>query len=69
MPELAEIKQAITRMSTPDRAELAAFLLSSLEEASYWVEDAKALRRLDELEFGQVSGLNLHAQSHRHDLR
>jgi len=57
--KLAEIREAITRMSTPDRAELAAFLLGSLEEVGYWVEDAVAFRRRDELESGQVRGLTL----------
>ena len=59
MTEVVQIKTAISLLSAPDRAELAVFLLGSLEETHYWVDDDEVLRRRDELDSGSVRGLNL----------
>ena len=59
MTEVVQIKTAISLLSASDRAELAVFLLGSLEETHYWVDDDEVLRRRDELDSGSVRGLNL----------
>lgn len=59
MTEVAQLREAVSRLSNPDRAELAAFLLGSLEEAHYWVDDGEVLRRREELDSGEVRGLTL----------
>ncbi|MEI6676599.1 MAG: addiction module protein [Verrucomicrobiota bacterium] len=59
MTEVAQLRDVVSLLSAPDRAELAAFLLSSLEETHYWVDDEEVLRRCDELESGSVRGLTM----------
>ncbi len=62
MSEISQVREwppMNTKLSEPDRAELAAFLLGSLEEAHHWVDDEEALERQRELESGEVKGLNL----------
>jgi len=59
MTQVAQIREAVAQLSAPDRAELAAFLLGTLEDIHYWVEDDEVLRRRDELDSGQVRGLTV----------
>jgi hypothetical protein len=59
MTEVSQLRDAVSLLSAPDRADLAAFLLSSLEEAQYWIDDEEVLRRRDEMESGVVRGLTL----------
>lgn len=59
MTQVAELCKVASHLSAPDRAELAAFLLGSLEETHYWVEDEAVERRRAELDCGQVKGLTL----------
>jgi hypothetical protein len=53
-----EVQKAATELSTPERAELAAFLLGTLDEAHHWVEDEEVSRRSEELDSGAVSGMS-----------
>lgn len=59
MTKVAEIREAASHLPTSDRAELAAFLLDSLEEPPHWVSDDEVLRRRKELDSGEVTGLSL----------
>jgi len=59
MTEVLRLREEISHLSTPDRAELAAFLLGSLDETRYWVDDEEVDRRRRELDAGQVRGLTL----------
>ncbi len=58
MTEVAEIREAASRLSAPDKAELAAFLLGSLEDTHYWVDDEEVAKRREELDSGEVKGLS-----------
>ena len=57
MSDVLQLREAVSHLSAPDRAELAAFLLGSLEETHHWVDDEEVLRRRQELESGAVRGL------------
>ncbi len=59
MTEIAQLREAVSQLSPPDRAELAAFILGGLDEAHHWVDDEEAMRRRDELESGEVKGLTV----------
>ncbi|HEY8961439.1 MAG TPA: addiction module protein [Luteolibacter sp.] len=59
MTEVLRIREEVSHLSAPDRAELAAFLLGSLDETRHWVEDEEVDRRRHELDAGQVRGLTL----------
>jgi hypothetical protein len=59
MSQVAEIRKVVCHLSASDRAELAAFLLGTLDETHYWVDDEEVSRRRDELNSGQVTGLSL----------
>lgn len=59
MSEVSQVREAAARLSASERAELAAFLLGSLEEAHHWVDDEEVLQRRDEMESGEVKGLTL----------
>lgn len=59
MSQVAEIRKVVCHLSASDRAELAAFLLGTLDETHYWVDDDEVSRRRDELNSGQVKGLSL----------
>lgn len=59
MTQVAELRQAACQLSAPDRADLAAFLLGTLDETHYWVDDEEVSRRRDELNSGLVKGLSL----------
>lgn len=59
MSEIGQLREAVSRLSPPDRAELAAFILGSLDEGHHWVDDEEVMRRIDELDSGEVKGLTL----------
>ena len=59
MTQVAELRNAASHLSAPDRAELAAFLLGTLDETHYWVSDEEVSRRRDDLNSGRVKGLSL----------
>lgn len=59
MTELARLQQEVAVLPVADRAELASFLLDSLNQGHHWVDDAEVKRRRDELESGAVKGLDL----------
>ena len=58
MTEVTQIREAASRLSTPDKAELAVFLLGSLDDTHYWVDDEEVMRRREELDSGEVKGLS-----------
>jgi hypothetical protein len=57
MSQILEIRKAAGALSTQERAELAAFLLGSLDEVHHWVDDDDASLRSEELDSGKISGL------------
>jgi hypothetical protein len=57
MEGIVEIRETAARLSTPERAELAVFLLSSLDDTHHWVDDEEVQRRSQELESGEVQAL------------
>ena len=59
MTQVAEIRKVVCHLSASDRAELAAFLLSTLDETHYSVSDEEVHGRQDELNSGQVKGLSV----------
>ena len=58
MSQLSEIRQAASKLSTEERAELAVFLLEGLDEDRHEVSDEEVLRRRDELASGAMTGLS-----------
>jgi hypothetical protein len=54
---VAEIQKEVASLPEKERAELAAFILDTLEDECPQVSDADALRRRDELLNGQVTGM------------
>ncbi len=58
MTQLAELRDAAIRLEESDRAELAAFLLGSLDAGHHFVADEEAVRRRDELDSGAVEGIS-----------
>lgn len=59
MSQIAQLREAASQLSSPERAELAAFLLGGLDEPGHRVEDEEVMRRRDELESGVIKGLTL----------
>lgn len=57
MSRILELRKAAIELSSPERAELAAFLLGTLDEAHHWVDDDEVSRRSEELDSGVVRGL------------
>ncbi|MGJ8695476.1 MAG: addiction module protein [Verrucomicrobiaceae bacterium] len=57
MTQISELRRAATELSTSERAELAEFLLGTLDEAHCVVDDAEVVRRSEELDSGVVRGL------------
>ncbi|MCE2959121.1 MAG: addiction module protein [Akkermansiaceae bacterium] len=57
MSNLAEIRESVVSLSKLERAELAVFLLGSLDDAHYWVEDEELENRSAELDSGSVVGV------------
>ena len=58
MTQVSEIRNAAKELAPSDRAELAVFLLGSLEGTHHWVEDDEVMRRRDELDSGEVEGIS-----------
>ena len=58
MTQVSEIRNAAKELAPSDRAELAVFLLGSLENTHHWVEDDEVMRRRDELDSGEVEGIS-----------
>ncbi len=58
MSTVAEIREEAAKLPQSERAELAAFLLDSLESERYWIDDAEVERRRDEMSNGDVQGLS-----------
>lgn len=54
---IAEVRRAASELSEPERAELAAYLLGSLDAVHHWVDDEEVMRRSAELDSGAVQGL------------
>ena len=54
---VADIQKEVASLPEKERAELAAFILDTLEDECHQVSDADALRRRDELLNGQVTGM------------
>lgn len=57
MTEVMQIREAAGHLPAADRADLAAYLLETLDDAHYWVEDAEVAQRRDDLTSGKVAGL------------
>lgn len=57
MSQILELRKAAGALSTQERAELAAFLLGSLDEVHHWVDDDEVARRSEELDSGKVRGV------------
>jgi len=55
---MTEIREAAKQLTTPEKAELAAFLLGSMESSSQWVDDAEVARRSAEMDSGEVVGIS-----------
>lgn len=58
MSQISDLRRAATALSTPERAELAAFLLGTLDEVYHWVDDEEVIRRSEELDSGEVRGMS-----------
>ncbi|MEN8694538.1 MAG: addiction module protein [Akkermansiaceae bacterium] len=54
---ISDVRRAASELSEPERAELAAYLLGSLETVHHWVDDDELMRRSAELDSGEVKGL------------
>jgi hypothetical protein len=52
-----EIRESVVSLSKPERAELAALLLGSLDDTHYWVDDEEVENRSAELDSGAVVGV------------
>jgi hypothetical protein len=59
MSQVSEIRQAASKLSKQERAELAVLLLEDLDDTPNTVSDEEVLRRRDELASGAVTGLTL----------
>ena len=57
MVEVAELRKVTAELSTPERAELAAYLLGTLDAVHHWIEDEEVIRRSKEMDSGAVKGL------------
>lgn len=58
MTKIAQIREAASELSAPEKAELAVFLLGSLEDTHYWIDDEEVMKRSEELDSGRVQGLS-----------
>ena len=58
MSTVAEIREEAAKLPQVERAELAAFLLDSLELEHHWVDDAEVERRSKEMKNGDIQGLS-----------
>ena len=57
MTDIAQLREAAANLSTAHRAELAVYLLGTLEGTQHWVDDNEVARRRDELDSGAVTAL------------
>jgi len=57
MSQIAELRKIATELSTPERAEFAAFLLGTLDQPHHWEDDAEVNRRSEEMDSGAAKGL------------
>ncbi|GAA5483232.1 hypothetical protein Hsar01_02461 [Haloferula sargassicola] len=57
MSDMDQIRDAAANLPNLERAELAAFLLDTLEEAIYLVDDEEVVRRSGDLDSGAVEGI------------
>jgi hypothetical protein len=57
MSQIADLRKIAAELSTPERAEFAAFLLGTLEEPHHWEDDSEVRRRSEELDSGAVKGI------------
>lgn len=55
---IAEVRRAASQLSEPERAELAVYLLGSLDAVHHWVDDEEVMRRSEELDSGTAKGLS-----------
>ena len=58
MATVSEIRDEAAKLPQSERAELAVFLLDSLEIERYWIDDADVERRSNEMRSGDVQGLS-----------
>lgn len=58
MPSVSEIREEAAKLPQSERAELAAFLLDSLEIERHCVDDAEVARRSKEMSNRDVQGLS-----------
>ena len=58
MTEIAQLRETASQLSQSDKAELAVFLLGSLDNTHYWVDDEEVILRRNELDSGKVRGLS-----------
>ena len=58
MSGIMEIQKAAGGLSTLERAELAAFLLGTLDEVHHWVDNQEVTRRSEELDSGALRGMS-----------
>ena len=58
MSPILELRKAATELSAPERAELAAFLLGTLDEVHHWVDDEEVVCRSEELDSGSVKAIS-----------
>lgn len=57
MSAITELRNASSELSIPERAELAAFLLGTLEIEHHYVDDDEVRRHSEEMDSGKVQGL------------
>lgn len=57
MNTFTEIRESVVGLSKPERAELAIFLLGSLDDTHYWVDDEEVDQRSAEMDSGAVVGV------------
>lgn len=55
--ETIRLQEEISRLSIEERAELAEFILESLDEDHPWVDDEEVQKRREDLASGRVKGL------------
>ena len=57
MSTFTEIRESVVGLSKPERAELAVFLLGSLDDTHYWIDDEEVDQRSAEMDSGAVVGV------------
>ena len=63
LPSMSEaimrLQEEVSRLPVAERAELAEFILDSLDEDHHWVDDEEVQSRREDLASGKVKGLTL----------